>query len=597
MRWVETSARTWLLLFALLAAVAGGCRERASAVSQKPTPAYGQGSLPLRHLLIESVAPRLAPPSESELGSYEVVAAGPKLDLRTPVKWPNAGERSWQFRVHAWQFLIPWLAGFEQNKNPELLRASLKVALDWVQQHPEAKKKRGQFAWYDMSVASRAALLGYLVRAGGQAGLLTASDEAALVKAAEVHGSYLRDGKNYYPRHNHGLFIDAGLLMLCQQLDQLPDCKSWRRTAGERYGKTLTQTVAKSGPHLEHSPAYHFDVLELTERVLAVAGDRKVSALRDKMRAAAPWLVEPRGKLPMLGDTHYIGAPEWAAQQAASLDGTRFFQDAGYFAVRTPSSQLLVSGGFHSSAHKHYDDLSFVLSERGRQVLIDPGYHSYGLDVEAKNLDDFLESAAAHNSLVVDGKYTLPKPTGSSLLAAGAGAGWQASWGRSPDSSREHGAHERIWLYRPGQLLLLIDDVKGGTPGSHDMVRHFLFAPDLSLSKAPAGGMLVRGPDFEGTLLDASQVDVSYDVVVGRKQPLAGFAAYRDSELVACPSLTLTSKGEDALLLSVFELTASKKRQRYALRRSGAGFELTLGAEKLTLTRRDALIDVLEVKP
>ena len=61
----------------------------------------------------------------------------------------------------------------------------------------------------------------------------------------------------------------------------------------------------------------------------------------------------------------------------------------------------MFKAGYHSRVHKHGDDLSLMLTSKGYDILIDPG--KYGYTIGEPHVD-YLHSALAHNTVVVDEK-------------------------------------------------------------------------------------------------------------------------------------------------------------------------------------------------
>src|SRR5206468_3978320 len=138
----------------------------------------------------------------------------------------------------------------------------------------------------------------------------------------------------------------------------------------------------------------------------------------------------------------------------------------------------------------------------------------------------FTKSSQAHSVLVADG-VSFPfkdyRPYGSGLFASGTGSGWWAIWGRNPLLAHQGVTHERLFLYRPGEALVIVDHVNSGRP--HDYTRYFQFDPRISVSKSGDGRtFLLHAPRFFGSLYTAPTVgDRGADVVVGQQKPLLGF--------------------------------------------------------------------------
>lgn len=87
---------------------------------------------------------------------------------------------------------------------------------------------------------------------------------------------------------------------------------------------------------------------------------------------------------------------------------SRFFEDAGFCIMRSKDIYVFISNSGASTypeqikqwgSHSHADMLSFELSYKNIDFIVDPGTYSYSGSPQLRNL---LRSAAMHNTLVVD---------------------------------------------------------------------------------------------------------------------------------------------------------------------------------------------------
>jgi Heparinase II/III-like protein/Heparinase II/III N-terminus len=546
--------------------------------------AYGDGWRPPYIDESEGDVPLKELPTAESLRKFPLFGASRPVDLERPVDWRQDPyqSRSWILQLHAWRFMPPLLAGYDKYRDPRMLRLAADFALDWLGAHEASTKKEG-LVWYDMAVAARATYLAYLVRAGGISKVLNDRESETMLRAVKQHAEWLANKSNYMAKHNHGLYSDVALLAVCKTLDRLPSCEEWRALARRRSVENFEATVTPSGVHREHTPSYHFAIIRLLERRLSLDDD---AALRKKlaaMKEVAAWYLQPDGRLPQLGDTHDDLAPSWAVAAAAQLNGARFFEDAGLYSVKTAGAQLLVTGARHSNVHKHEDDLSFVLSESGRRLLIDPGFLSYNKnDTRA-----FLTSAPAHNAFLVDETYVRSKKVPRlSLRSHGEGGGWYAVRGENLHTIKRVG-HERTWLYSPGKVLLVVDDFV--TDGKeHTLSRYFHFAPDVQATPAPRGAH-ASVPGLEAELFDASSLPTSVEIVKGRREgALQGLVSPSEDVLLDASAVEMkTPVGpRSATLLSVVQLSSGARR-KYAILGRAQG-ELTLLVDGQRLVVRDA---------
>jgi hypothetical protein len=397
------------------------------------------------------------------------------------------------------------------------------VVLDWVRANPPTEG----FGWADKISGTRAGLLGYIAASADCRGILTEEERASLFASAHAHGEFLADPDEYNPG-NHGLFQDIGLLQLTTYVPSLPRAAEWRQLAGKRFRERVP-VHPREGVGLEHSPGYHFLVLDLLEKALGPGGQQALpgSEVIGRMRSVAGWFVMPDGLLTRLGDTSVHRVPGWAQLQAARYHGIAPTLQSGFGIVKAPGSYLSVAGGYHPYGHKQADELTFELYDRGRHIITDTGRYGAARDrrdpVKARELA-FTKSSQAHSVLVADDTsfpFERYVPYGSAILASGAGSGWYALEGTNPLLAGEGVDHRRLFLYRPGTALIVVDQVTARR--RHTYTRYFQLDPGIAVR--PAGRLLrlTAGP-FSAFLHDAPTPWESGRIVVaGRREPLPGF--------------------------------------------------------------------------
>jgi hypothetical protein len=585
-------ARSSVGFLILAAVIALSCRRRTPEPPLTQPAPYGEG-LPAPSIdSAEDYTPLKAPPTAEQLRKFPLVEESRPADLTRPVDWRQNPYklRSWSMQLQAWRFMPPILLGYDKYRDPRLLRLAGDYALDWLEAHRNAKNSKKAFVWYDMAVAARATYLAYLVRAGGVSGVFDEGERKRLFEALIAHGEWLADKANYLEKHNHGLYSDMALLVVCHTLDRLDRCGEWRPLARRRFAETFKATVTASGVHREHTPSYQFVMIRLLERRLGIDDDAELRPTLAAMKDIGAWYLLPDGQLPQLGECHGAVGPAWARAASLELKGPRFVEDAGLYFFKNETSQLLVTGAHHTYVHKHQDDLSFVLSEAKRPLLIDPGFYSYNKSAERT----FLTSARAHNMMLVDERYVQPKKLPQlSLRSSGESGGWYAVSGDDVHTLPEV-SHQRTWLYAPGKVLLVVDDYVGDGE-EHALTRYFHLAPDVRTEPAPRG-VRVEAPGFKGELFDASPPHTEVKTFKGlREPPFQGIASPSEDVIVDAPAVEMkTAVGRgNATLLTVFELTARPARGKYAVQERRPGeLSLLVDGQPVSLKQRGSRLEI-----
>jgi hypothetical protein len=515
--------------------------------------------------------------------------------LAVPIDWqmdPHL-DRSWRFSLHTWRFLEPVLHAAASG-DLEALRIGIDIALDWIASNPQVGDNVSEFAWYDMAVGGRAACLGFLARIASTNGY--SREATMLLRSAEEHGTWLADNKNYNEAHNHGLFEDGGLALLCMQLPDLPKAPYWHAHAKARFARNVAATISESdGFHLEHSPAYHVMILELIARISEGAGlaDDHLPELVQRMRTMTPWLVLPDGMYAQLGDTDLQKAPDWVAGEMAP-DGLLLAKDAGLAGVAKADERLLTVGWYHVKGHKHADELSVCWYAAGVRLLVDTGGYGYYYDEPGRK---YAESSRGHNVLTrADREFTFrdqPK-YGSGIFGAGEGGGWYAVLGHNPLLTAQDVEHRRLLLYRPSELLYVIDLANNTAKERPQLRRHFHFGPAVEVIDSKTGDewrLSVRGREI-GALYDLPATGGHQNVLArqvrGQRDPEPqGFNFPSARTWTENWALMLDSPADVPVLCAVFSLGALSKRPRFNFTTSIDGtFHVAVGSDATPFSLR-----------
>jgi hypothetical protein len=481
---------------------------------------------------------------------------GRPATLRTPIDWrqdPHES-RSWRYQLQALTWLTPTLLLHAASGSREALAAGIETAVDWVSAHLDGPAEVSEFAWYDMAVSQRAPTIAYVLRAGLCEGMLSREQAFALLSACNRHGDELADERKYAADHNHGLAQDEGLYLLARQIPALPAARAWSELATRRLRTTLKATICEQeGGHLEHSAEYQLAITRmvsrLAETMIELPGMRK---LLDRLRHATPWHVLPSGRLAQLGDTDDALADGWGVEAASRLRGMKALPQTGYSFVRDGESHLAMSAAYHSPAHKHADETGFILVESGQVLLGDAGRWGY-YEKEPDRL--YARSAFAHNVLTVDERdfgWRESEPYGSGLLAAGEGDGWYAILATNPLLALQGVEHLRLLLYRPGETLVVVDDVRAEAP--HDYARRFHFGPGIEARLDEQNDVIAAGGGVAATLADlGAEAEIALDR--GRDEPTRlGWTYPSDRKRVPVWTATLRSRAANATLTAVLSL-------------------------------------------
>jgi Heparinase II/III-like protein/Heparinase II/III N-terminus len=515
----------WALLLSLAAALLLPATSRAAtaaevaALKAAPCPAYE---------VLYAHTYEAARVAAAKSGDFEVVHGLPTAHLVPPIDW-NADpylSQTWRHYEHSLDWLDVLLYAYRTTGDLAALAQARDVALDWVKANPYGGASTPEGAWKDDVVGTRAGYLAYVTRAAACKGLLSDAQASDLLDSLEQHASYLADPKNH-PEMNHGLFVDFGLGMLGVYLPFLPDAQGWVDLARQRYVKLLhDRVVEQEGAWTENTPAYQADITNLTDRfVQYVDPDPDLAALAERMHDATGWFVLPDGGLAPFGDANPLVIPSWVSNAGRGHAGLHSMPEAGYAMVKEPHSYLAVTSSFHNVTHKHADELSFELYDHGHRIVTDTGHYDY--DPGPWHALELL--AKAHSVLTVDdANFPVDRKHGlyygSGIEATGQGSGWYGILATNPLLAPQGVSHRRLFLYKPGVALLVVDMVRSS--GQHTYRRYFQLGPGVHKAQSELRRRVtLSASGFHGFLRSPG----SLEAAKGAMDPVQGwsFTGYR----------------------------------------------------------------------
>lgn len=498
--------------------------------------------------------------------------------LKPPLPWDEHG-RSFSFHLHAFEPLSILISGYETYRDERYLQLALDVQASWIFlfQKPllsmelhnaieTALSMPNTMAWYDMSVGQRIYRMAYL------ADVLARQPETpdsefgnALKSIAFQHEMLARD--DFFKSHNnHGFYQALGQMAAARRFRFLPGFEGYFQKASDRLKLMLERSFFPSGPHMEHSPAYHYMVLgsSLGARRSGLIEDPEVNKVLSNAEHALGWMIQPNGSLVSFGDSdpkpRYV--PEKSTEHYSDESirtlmtggeagghapvGMKSYPEAGYVFARhlkeqspegvKTASYFAQIAAFHSRTHKHADHLHFIWSERGQNVLIDPGRYGYAgktqLGDDLSNQGFFysdpnrvyVEKTRAHNCVEIDGldyPRKKAKPFGSALLYA---AEHDGLWVTLSEVRHWKVRHFRLTIVSPDNFLLTADWLKDGEQATHDFRQWFQLAPEwtarlengelkASHNTLPdfhiSGASLLSGPTLDRVRIGENTPDMS----------------------------------------------------------------------------------------
>jgi hypothetical protein len=105
-------------------------------------------------------------------------------------------------------------------------------------------------------------------------------------------------------------------------------------------------------------------------------------------------------------------------------------------------------------------------------------------------------------------------------------------------------AHQRLFLYRPGVALVVVDRARG--PDVHSFQRRIQLAPGVGATADGDGVLGLEAPGFAGAVFDTGS-DAALALAEGAEDPLAGYMAADYREWEPRTTVELTNEGSGLL--------------------------------------------------
>jgi hypothetical protein len=539
----------------------------AGGVAAEAASAASSGKSGLRALRRAPCPPPFKPLENSRYSRDEVEDArrrdlfkvGPfPVKLVPRVRWRQDPHNSNRFRnaLHALTWLAVLRYDYRRGHEGALVQAK-RLLLDWIHHQKRGAPGTSRSAWHSKVVGDRAAELGYLVRATACEHRLRRRQARAALRSVRGHARWLI---RHPDRNNHGLFDSLGLLALGRDFRFMNDAREWRRLGKRRFVNLFhARVIEKEGFWLENSSSYHYLLTDLLERFRATAGrhGRALRYLSRRMKNVGGWLIEPDHSIAQFGDSHLL-TPRRPYQRRAARDrGMLALMKSGIAVIKKPGAFLSMLADYHNGTHKHYDELSFDLFDRGQRIVTDTGqYH-----LDRGRIRNFVVSSRAHNTLNVRarGRRGDKRPYGSGLQARGRDAGWFAVRGKNPRLRRRGVRHWRLFLYKPHVALIVVDRVRANRSRTYH--RHFHLGPNIDVAQDGPRTLGLQAPGFTGSLYSESSAGTEARTMLrGTTGPLAGWTSPSYRDFLPRWTVRLQSSGRNLSYVTTISLNPSRLR-------------------------------------
>lgn len=344
----------------------------------------------------------------------------PLFPLSFPVSWDADPyeDRNWCLHLNSLRILDRFFYNYEKNSDKRYLNFPLRIIKDWYSFHFDNGfiMKKHFFVYDDMTCGIRQLRVAYLVDKYMSGDIDLEEDNLEyLSHLLYHHWSILSDLKNFKST-NHTISLLHALMSLIVILEFDDELRQrWFLSLLHCFDYLIRSQFDHRGVHVENSPEYHFFVLKLFDELTASgwyeAANRESRDMLALAHKIGEWLRLPDGRIIPIGDSN--ARPPINKKGNHLLEISRnyvcnkitSFIHPLYSIIKNVESEskysfLAVKSGHVIQTHRHRDDLSYIWSESGCDLIVDPGKYAYTKDVYRS----YVKSANAHNTIVFPGK-------------------------------------------------------------------------------------------------------------------------------------------------------------------------------------------------
>ncbi|MBM7585767.1 hypothetical protein JOC86_002309 [Bacillus pakistanensis] len=505
------------------------------------------------------------------------------------VKVENLDEFDWRHGlpyVNSYLFQLNYLMVVEQltqaykeYKNPEYLIYAREVIKDWHEDFPIEGYRSYKWGYNDHGTAIRTFILIDFWNTYKNTSLnnLHESEFAnEIMTMFYEHGWLLNLWSFYRPNNNHGMFQDLALLAISETYPDLAAASEWKNTAKDRLMDQIEHGISIDGLHMEHSPMYQHYIYTSLIGFVDWAEQNKFELPNEMIRRVKEmprnltYLTKPNGVMPIFGDSpatlmtpgivpYASSYPEMVYAMTSGEDGGSPSKNAvnlsdqyaifrQHWGEEKPFDQSIFFGmtsGFHSTAHKHPDDLSIELYGFGGDYIVETGRYAYITSDERREA----LSTAAHNVVQVEGtEFSLDTDNIGKSKIEDVNVKSNGTLEAVGSHSLTPGiVHRRRVLYDKNKTFLISDTVKGTY--TRNYIQRFHLAPEFTVEKNDVRLTVAKHPS--GRTLSLIQV-YAPTLITPNKQ--TSHVSYKDYTWTPRTQLTYEQKHRSVRFMTLIHL-------------------------------------------
>ena len=484
-------------------------------------------------------------------------------------------DRTWQFYFHSLRMVSYLINAYELTGESVYLEKARWFIESWIEHNPSPDQQASKRAWDDHSTANRITTFIYFWDHYRNSLIFDNEFANELLNMLRKHGDYTAKETNYYWNHNHGIYQDRALMELAVLFPIFESSEEWLEVSISRLALNLETSVTPTGVHKEHSPAYHYLVLQLFMSISKFNHhyniiDTEFDSTIYKMQEYLVHIAKPDGTIPLVGDSnadYILGISESDITNEHLLylvsngdkgekiaEDSAVYQDAGVVIFKndwelSPPIYFALFNGFHSSAHKQSDDLSFVLTYQQTDFFVDSGKYNY---VEDDPYRILMRSVFAHNSIVVDNEsYNVKDPdnVGKSVIRHYE-IGSNYSYVKASHTLYDGVEVTRSVIFFNDGAVYFHDSIESNE--SHEYTQIFNIGQDIDIDDTDVNNLILSSTidNTSLTLIQLNQVS-EFESYRGSNDPVRGWRSTTFNEVMPITTLNFIQNGDDVVFETV----------------------------------------------
>lgn len=395
--------------------------------------------------------------------------------------------------IHGFVFIYPLIDLYKKTKDKKYLDKCVDILEQWISKFRYNGKTKCM-SFHDETTALRIRNLIYLFDISKN--ILEIDSMQIIYEEIRYTANILSKNDFYSLNTNHGFFQDISLIVYSKYFKFDANSNKYNMLAQERIKSYFEYIFTSDGVHKEHSPEYHFLIIEIIKRVIddKLIKDQIFNVYLEKIYLNSLefslYIPKPNLQLPAVGDTKsnmyldknfYNLYDDISYKRLVNYDYENInltldyvSKQSGYAILRDSwgdkSTYVLLTAGYHTSYHKHCDDLSIIIYYKG-DIISEAGPFGHTYNDEACK---YGYSAFAHNTLIVnkkslprvDGKYDKVKITDYNI-------GDDETYVKAINSRNDNVVHERTLRFnKKSSIISIVDSINSNLDNSYTLLYH-----------------------------------------------------------------------------------------------------------------------------